>query len=116
MRNLALLLLAIAIGLFGIWAHWMLWQKFTEPTVVYQTVERVVEVERTWADAVEVETPVIDSLLTEQDWAEVDRQSDCLFDWLTEQVGYEITLERVLAAGWWTDALGGACLVIGEDE
>jgi hypothetical protein len=84
-----------------------------EPTV--QVVERVVEVPATWEDHVAVETPVIDSLLTEEDWAEIDRQSDCLFDWLQEQVGYEITLERVLAAGYWTDALGGACYVMGED-
>jgi hypothetical protein len=76
-------------------------------------VERVVEVERTYAD---IETPVIDNLLTDEDWAEIDRQSDCLFDWLQEQVGYEITLERVLAAGYWTDALGGACYVMGVDE
>jgi len=85
-----------------------------EPTV--QVVERVVEVERTWADMAEIETPVIDRLFfTDEDWAEVDRQSDCLFDWLTEQVGWDITLERVLAAGYWTDALGGACYLMGED-
>ena len=51
-----------------------------EPQRSVQIVERVVEVERTWAEAAEVETPVIDSLLTDEEWAEIDRQSDCLFD------------------------------------
>ena len=87
-----------------------------EPETTVQVVERVVEVERTWADMAEVETPVIDSLfLTDAEIEEIERESDCLFDWLQEQVGWEITLERVLAAGYWTDALGGACYVMGED-
>jgi hypothetical protein len=87
-----------------------------EPSETVRVVDRVVEVERAWAEVAEIETPVIDSLFfTEEDWAEVDRQSDCLFDWLQEQVGYDITLERVLAAGYWTDALGGPCYVMGRD-
>ena len=87
-----------------------------EPQRSVQVVERVVEVERTWADMAEIETPVIDSLfLTDAEIEEIERQSDCLFDWLTEQVGWDITLERVLAAGYWTDALGGACYLMGED-
>jgi hypothetical protein len=114
MRNLTLLVLAIAIGLFGIWAHWMLWQKFTEPTVVYhvEVVERPVT--PTWQEAETWQTPVIDSLFTDEEWAELDRQSDCLFDWLREQVGWEITVERVIAAGHWLDSLGGACEVMGR--
>jgi hypothetical protein len=57
-------------------------------------------------------TPVADALV---DWDEVDRQTDCLWVLLQrEQV--EITLEVVIAAGVWTDALGGACRVIGEDD
>lgn len=62
-----------------------------------------------------VPTPVVDSLLTDEEWAEIERQSDCLFDWLQQQVGYDITLERVLAAGYWTEALGGACAVLEAD-
>jgi hypothetical protein len=59
-----------------------------------------------------VETPHADSLV---DWDEVDRQTDCLW-LLLQDAGVELTLEVVLAAGVWTDALGGACLVIGEDD
>jgi ABC-type phosphate/phosphonate transport system substrate-binding protein len=61
-------------------------------------------------------TPLIDSLISDEEWDEIERQSDCLFEFLKAEVGHEITLERVLAAGYWTDALGGACLVIGEDN
>ena len=89
-----------------------------EPEVVYQVLVREVEAEpeRTWADAVQVATPVIDSLMDEG-WEErMDRESDCLFEFLRAHLGYEITLEAVLAAGAWTEALGGACVAIGEDD
>ena len=59
-----------------------------------------------------VATPVADSLV---DWVEHDRQNDCLWEHL-QASGVEITLQAVMAAGVWTDALGGACLVIGEDD
>ena len=59
-----------------------------------------------------VETPVADSLV---DWVEFDRQSECLWVFLAAS-GVELTLQTVVAAGDWTDALGGACLVIGEDD
>jgi hypothetical protein len=59
-------------------------------------------------------TPLIDSLISAEEWDEVDRQSDCLFDWLAGQVGHDITLERVVAAGYWLDSLGGACEVMGR--
>ena len=82
------------------------------PTTVvvteYETIVREVEYQPKW-----VETPILDSLV---DWDEVERQSDCLFEYLRSYVGYDITLERVLAAGDWTDSLGGACLVIGVDN
>jgi len=87
-----------------------------EPKTTVQVVERVVEVPATWEDHAAVETPVIDSLLTDEEFEEIERQSDCLFDWLQEQVGWDITLERVFAAGDWTNALGGACYVMGVDE
>lgn len=79
-----------------------------EPQVVYRvvTVEVVPEPEP-W-----VETPLADALI---DWDEHDRQTDCLWELLQrEQV--EITFEVVIAAGVWTDALGGACRVIGDDD
>ena len=81
------------------------------PMVVteYETIVREMEYVQEWVD-----TPILDSLV--QDWDEVERQSDCLFVFLQQQVGWEITLERVLAAAEWTDSLGGACLVIGEDD
>ena len=59
-----------------------------------------------------VETPFADSLV---DWAHVDANTECLWVLLQrEQV--ELTFENVWAAGVWSDALGGACLMIGEDD
>jgi hypothetical protein len=58
------------------------------------------------------ETPIADSLV---DWVEVDRETECLWVMLQEY-GVELTFENVWAAGVWTDALGGACLLIGEDD
>lgn len=79
------------------------------PTTVieYETIVR--EVEPEW-----VETPILDSFV--EDWDEWDRQSDCLFEYLQQHVGWDITLERVFAAAEWTDSIGGACLVIGVDD
>lgn len=59
----------------------------------------------------EVETPYADSLI---DWDEQDRQNDCLWKFL-QDADVELTLDTVIAAGDWTDALGGACAAIGED-
>ena len=85
-----------------------------EPDVIYEVevVERLVK--PTFEDALLVETPVIDSLMDDGWEAESDRQSDCLFDWLQAEVGWEITLDRVMAAGYWLDSLGGACEVMGR--
>ena len=63
-------------------------------------------------DEPDVETPYADSLV---DWVELDRQTDCLWT-LLQDAGVDLTLEVVLAAGTWSDALGGACLMIGEDD
>lgn len=79
---------------------------------VYETVVREVAAVSEWEAALEVPTPIADSLV---DWVELERQTDCLWEYL-EQSGVEITLEIVLAAGTWTDALGGACYVIGADS
>jgi hypothetical protein len=85
-----------------------------EPQLVVERVVEQVEVEvpATWEDHLQVETPAIDSLLTDEDWAEIDRESDCLFEFLQHHVGWDITLEAVMAAGDWTDVLGGACAVL----
>ena len=82
--------------------------------IVYETVVREIHVSPTFEDV--MLTPAIDSLISDEEWAELDRQSDCLYEFLREHVGYEITLDAVVAAGYWTDVLGGACLVIGEDD
>lgn len=57
-------------------------------------------------------TPILDSLI---DWDEMDRENDCLWEFL-QQHDVELTLESVWAAGEWTDALGGACAAIGDDN
>jgi hypothetical protein len=81
---------------------------------LYETVvvTQVAAEQSEWEKALEVETPLADALV---DWVEVERQTDCLWEFMS-QAGVELTLEVVLAAGTWTDALGGACLVIGEDD
>ena len=62
---------------------------------------------------VEVEPPSTEN--DEIDWVEVDRQTECLWTFMVEQ-DLELTFEMVWAAGEVTDALGGACFVIGEDD
>jgi hypothetical protein len=81
---------------------------------LYETVvvTQVQSEQSEWEQALDVETPLTDALV---DWPEVERQTDCLWK-LLEAHEIEITLEVVMAAGTWTDALGGACLVIGEDD
>jgi hypothetical protein len=80
-----------------------------EPTVVTEvhTVEVLVEVE-----AEPVFTPVLDDMI---DWAEVDRQDDCLWRFMQHHE-LQLTFEMVWAVGEVADALGGACLLIGEDD
>lgn len=75
--------------------------------IVYETI--LVPVERTWQDVVDVETPVIDSMISDDEWDRIERESDCLFEYLQATVGWEITAERVLAAAQWLETLGGAC-------
>jgi hypothetical protein len=78
-------------------------------TVVTEVFVQTVEVELAGD---EVETPYADSLV---DWLEHDRQTECLWR-LLQDTGVELTADVVLAAGVWTDALGGACQVIGDDD
>jgi hypothetical protein len=63
-------------------------------------------------EAEEVETPLADALV---DWVQVDADTDCLWE-LLQRWQVELTFENVWAAGVWTDALGGACQMIGEDD
>ena len=60
----------------------------------------------------DTETPYADSLT---DVDEAERQGACLWEWMRQQ-GVEFTLDSVMAAGYWTDELGGACHLIGEDD
>jgi hypothetical protein len=77
------------------------------------TLPPQVPVETTMAVHVDsVETPYADSLA---DVDEAERQGACLWEWMREQQ-VEFTLESVVAAGYWTDTLGGACYLIGEDD
>ena len=80
-----------------------------EPVILTQVHRVEVPVE---VAAVEVETPFADALV---DWVEVDRQDACLWRFMVEQ-GLELTFEMVWAAGQVTDALGGPCKVMGEDD
>jgi hypothetical protein len=75
---------------------------------------RTVVIEREVEAAVELDeaTSFADSLI---DWDEVDRQNDCLWRFMQDH-NLELTFDMVWAASEVTDALGGACFVIGEDD
>ena len=79
---------------------------------VQATVHTEVFVQTVQVEPVLPDTPLIDALV---DLDEFERQSDCLWVFL-QQFAVELNVEVVWAAGVWTDALGGACLVIGEDD
>jgi hypothetical protein len=91
----------------GMVAGWYLTPTEVQTEVRYETT--VLEVP---AVHEREDTPLADALV---DWDEVDRQTDCLWTFLQDHFGYDLTLERVLYAGWWTDELGGACAVIGGE-
>jgi len=105
----------LALGVLGLllfgWALVAAAEARLEPPkpalVRTEVLVRTVEVE-----PVEVETPIADGLV---DWVELERQTDCLWEFL-QAAGVELTFEVVMAAGTWTDALGGACRVIGVDD
>jgi len=101
MRRLAV---GVAVGMVAGWLAAPGPAVITEPYVVVQVVEM--------APAVHEGTPIADSLL---DWAEVDRQTDCLWDFLQERQ-IELTLSNIVTAGDWTDMHGGACAVMGRDS
>jgi hypothetical protein len=82
-----------------------------QQVTVYETV-----VWRAQVDLTPAATPIIDSLITREEWEAIDAESLCLYHFLVDHFGWEITLDRVLAGGAWTDELGGACALIGEDD
>ena len=86
---------------------------FLTAMLLVQPAQEPVPVESTFAvHENDVPTPVLDSYT---DVDEAERQGLCLWEWMKEQ-GVEFTLNSVLAAGYWTDELGGACHLIGEDD
>lgn len=98
----------LAVCAFG-WALVVSVESRQEPpsTIVVTRVERLEAL-----PPAAVPTPVADSLV---DWAQVDRDDECLWE-LLQRHEVEITFEIVWAAGVWADALGGPCLMIGEDD
>ena len=80
-----------------------------EPLLITDVIVRTVTIE---AEVEDVPTPIADALV---DWPELERQTECLWTLLQESE-VDLTFEIVTAAAVWTDALGGACLVIGEDD
>jgi hypothetical protein len=83
----------------------------TKPAeVAYQVVTVAAQAED--VPEVPVETPLADALV---DWVQVEADSECLWE-LLQRWQVELTFENVWAAAVWSDALGGACAMIGEDD
>jgi len=99
----ALAIIAAAGWTFGFY-------QMSRPAAVL--VERHIEFVEVQVPFEDVETPIADSLI---DFDELERESECLWEYLQE-AGVEITFRNVVAAGDWTAALGGACLLIGETD
>lgn len=86
---------------------------FLTAALLVQPAGEPVPVEATMAVHMgKLDTPLLDSIT---DVDEAERQGECLWVWMRDQQ-VELTLESVLAAGYWTDTLGGACYLIGEDD
>ena len=79
----------------------------TPSTIVVTRVESLEAIPET-----AVPTPIADAAV---DWEQVERDDQCLWE-LLQMHEVEITFEIVWAAGVWADALGGPCLMIGEDD
>jgi len=78
-----------------------------ETTVVYETFVREVESSQEWED-----TPVADSLV---DWDEFEKQNECLWVFIQDN-DIEITLHNIMTVGNYSDIMGGACYLMGEDD
>lgn len=86
---------------------------FLTAALLVQPAGEPVPVEATMAVHMgKLDTPLLDSIT---DVDEAERQGECLWVWMRDQQ-VELTLESVLAAGYWTDTLGGACYLIGDDD
>lgn len=98
----------LAVCAFG-WALVVSAESRQEPpsTIVVTRVERLEALPETV-----VPTPIADAAV---DWEQVERDDQCLWE-LLQMHEVEITFEIVWAAGVWADALGGPCLMIGEDD
>lgn len=95
----------------GVLASLLVFSPRAEPgTVQYQTIVREIEVKPQPA-----ETPVIDSMISDEEWVEIERQSLCLYNYLKDNQ-IEITLHNVWHVGEYTDIMGGACYLTGEDD
>lgn len=86
----------------------------TPSTIVVTRVERLEALPERLEALPEtvVPTPIADAAV---DWEQVERDEQCLWE-LLQMHEVEITFEIVWAAGVWADALGGPCLMIGEDD
>lgn len=79
----------------------------TEIVTEYETIVHRVKIEPEWEN-----TPVLDSMI---DWEYYEEQSQCLWYYMQEHE-IEISLWNVLVAGDYTDMMGGACSLIGENN
>ena len=78
-----------------------------EVVVEYETI-----IDKVYTPGERTSTPLIDSMIN---WDDFDRQTECLWQLLQERE-LEITYDIVIAAGIWSDANGGACAMIGEND
>jgi len=83
-----------------------------ETIYITETIVRTVEVEREREPWPEPEQP---DHMTDDEWAEFERQSECLWNLMRER-GMEITLETVTAADVWAEHNGGACHLLGDND
>ena len=75
----------------------------------YETVVRTVEVEPVRESVPAPEQP---PHMTDEEWAEFERQSECLF-YVMKERDMPITLETVTAADVWAEHTpGGACAIL----
>lgn len=108
-RNVAISLTVLLVG----WGLVTAAESRAPAELHYQVVVRTVEVEAEREPWPEPEQP---DHMTDEEWAEFRRQSDCLFD-VMKQRGMPITLETVTAADVWAEHTeGGACAILEESN
>lgn len=92
------------------------WHIAIRPQPAQVTMVVDMPVTRTYEDYVLEGTPYVDGLIEADEWDRLEAEGECLWEYLVEHVGRDMTLEAVWAAGIWTDQLGGACAAIGRDH